>query len=486
MKNLTLTGIITLRSSLAHGAFEAAGLVTPFRREPIIQRQRGGTLVMDSYAIQSNDPEQLEMLRGYAQRILRIIWQSKSAAHQWTYPQLTDRVAVASAMSQNLGGLVHTVLSKMGATSPTFFNDDAEFLSGALAAMDNVMVLNLLRQPGERLLIISRMQAESQARYEKRDVPAGQLVEQSAGALKTAQVPYIPRVPVYSGNALRNGVVRRSAARFLLKRFGWYPSLDSFRCLFTGAALRRTGTKGIDIDQRRKILALMPIYGLLGGGFNQNNMIEGCAKSLKAFPIIREAKQVIHPDYWAEAEKLGMQDIMSVEANARRDDAMLLTGEFLGAVPAGDHPEKEKGGRNLKNTSMPYEREVIIAGTKLYTEWAFWHPTSLQIGAWVSAFHDWAHRSTLGGVASQGHGLADIEYRLEGDLFLAVRNRYVVMSPQSGDYLRAYEHHLDEHKAALKNLLQCSDSPPESDISPPESDIDVQELQATLEKEEQD
>lgn len=480
MNNMTLIGIITLRSSLAHGAFEAGGLVTPFRREPVIQRQEDGSLVMDSYAIQSNDPLQLEMLRGYAQRILRIIWQSKSNAVQWTYAQLTDRVSMASAMSQDMGELVHTVMSKMGATSPTFFNDDAEFLAGALAALDNVMVLNLLRQPGERLLLIARMQAESQARYEKRGLPGERLVKKApVGALKTTQVPYIPRVPVYSGNALRNGMIRRPAARFLLKRFGWYPSLDSFRCLFTGAALRRGG-KGIDIDQRRKMLDLMPLYGLLGGGFNQNNMVEGVGKCLKGWPIIREARPSIHPDYWAEAALLGMQDIMSVEANARREDAMLLTGEFLGAVPAGDHPDKEKGSENLlKNTSLPYEREVMVSGTRLYTEWSFWHPTPLQIGAWVSAFQDWAPRSTLGGVSSQGSGGANIEYFFEGELFLAVRNRQVVLSSRAWEHLTAYMRHLDENQATLKDFLQCSDHPPGVDI-------DVQELQETLEEEERD
>lgn len=486
--NLSLTGLITLRSSLAHGGFEAAGLVVPFRREAIAQRNDDGSVMLDDYAFQADDPLQLETLRGYAQRLLRIIWQSKSDATQWTYAQLSGRVAMAAMMENDLGGLVNAVITKMGATSLVFFQDDAEFFSTTLSAMDNVLLLNLLRQPGERLLIIARMQAQSQARYEKRDLPQmsnGQMSlfaepeQESAAPLKAKRVPYVPRVPVYSGNALRNGVVRRHAARFILKKFGWYPSIDSFRNLFSGGSLQRTGQKGIDIEARRAIINLMPLYGLFGGGFNQNNMIEGSSKPLKAWPIVREAKPAIHPDFWREADDLGMQDVMSVEAYARREDAALLAGEFLKQQPTnGKHPALEDSG-NVKNNSMPFEREVMITNTRLYTEWSFWQVAPLQIGAWVSAFVSWAEWSNLGGAANHGHGQANIEYWLGDDVFLAVRHKKLELGAVAADVLKEYEKHLESNRAKLKDFLECSD------VAPTES-VDIPSLQAAMEAEELD
>lgn len=136
--NLQLTGTITLRSSLAHGAFEAGAIVTPFRREPILQRDADGLPRMAAYASLVSDPVQRETLRQYAQRLLRIAWQSRSDATQWTYSQLAERVAVAARMKPTLADLAQELLSKLGnAGAPVYYNDDAEFLSGVLAAADD-------------------------------------------------------------------------------------------------------------------------------------------------------------------------------------------------------------------------------------------------------------------------------------------------------------------------------------------------------------
>ena len=99
MNNLKVEGVITSRSSLAHGAFEAGATVLPFRREPVLQRDEGGLPRLDPYAALVTDPVQRETLRQYAQRLLRVIWQSKSDVG-WTYSQMGERVALLCACAR--------------------------------------------------------------------------------------------------------------------------------------------------------------------------------------------------------------------------------------------------------------------------------------------------------------------------------------------------------------------------------------------------
>lgn len=486
MNNLTFKIFATLRSTLAHGSFTTAGQVIPFRRENIVQRDENGNILLDDYAFQSSDPEQLEQLRAYALRLMNIVWQSKSDT-KWTYAQLQDRIANASTMTVNLSEFMNMVLSRMGATTFNFYQDDAEFYDNIISAMDNVLILNLLRQPGERLLLTARMQVASQARHEKKELPLfrGSLFSDPDGdkpsSFKTKRAAYIPKVPVYSGNAFRNGVIRRHAARYILDRFGWYPSLDSFRNMFSGGSLQKTGEKGIDLEARRELIRLMPLYGLLGGSFNQNNMIEGSGKPLKLWPIVAEAKPALHPDLWKQADQLSMNEIMFIEANAAREDALLLAQDYIGNLPDDPkNPVYEKGTRNLKNKSMPFEREVIIAGTKLYSEWSSFHSEPLQIGAWVSSFVSWAQWSVLGGVSNHGHGATDIEVFLpDGDMFLSVNHKILKIGDKANKYLKEYETHLKKHKAELKVLLECSDTPPDGYL-------DTEALQVSMIAEEQD
>ncbi len=482
-KNITLQGVITLESTLAHGAFHHGGIVTPFRREPILQREADGAPALDDYALETSDPAKREMIRQYAQRILRIIWQSKSDNTQWTYSQLADRVDVAARMCSTMPALVEEVGQKMDAGHLTYFQDDAEFLAGVLSATDSSLLLNLLREPGERLLIVTRMQAESAARYEKRDLPAanGQISlfasepQEQAGTFKVARVPYIPLVPVYSGNALRNGVVRRNAARFILDRFGWRLPIEDFRSLFVGGALVRTGKKGTDIDERRRLVELMPAFGLLGGPFNTNSMIEGCAKTGKCWPVVREAIPVLPPGLRAEAALLGMRNVITTDTLARREDARTLGGNYLtGKVVIG--------GDDVKSVGMVIEREVLIAGTRLSTEWVFYQVPPLQLGAWVSGWVKWAEMGLLGGAAQIGNGRARVEYTLDGEPFLSTADGQCTLSVEARQVFDEYKKHLDAKKNAIGVLLNATEAQEEK----PVSDKSLNALQDQIEASEED
>lgn len=463
--NLILSGKITLRASLAHGAFSAGATVTPFRREPVVQRNDDGSLQIDPYAVAIDSAEQREVLRQYGQRLLRIIWRSKSGLTSWTYAQMLERVAISARMQNNLAGFFADVLARMGGTAPVGVtqNGDAEFLDRLLSAGDNSTVLALLRDPGERLLVVTRMQAESAARYEGRDIPQhnGQLSlfapapdVSETPALAARSAPYIPLVPVYSANALRNGVIRRGAARFILERFGWRVPFDEFRSLFTGGALVRTGEKGMNLGDRKAMLELMPAYGLLGGPFNRNDMVEGSVKPSKAWPLVREAAPVLPAAMRDEAAQLTMADIVDVEAHSRRDDAKMLAADYLNqqVIVSGEGEDAVSG------SSMMYEREVLIPGAQMHSAWNFYQTTPHQVGAWISGWAAWAERPFLGGVSQQGHGAANVRYTdADGDLFLAVEDGELTLGKQAQQYFDDYRAHLDDNKAALQEFLSATE-----------------------------
>lgn len=491
--NISLQGTITLRSSLAHGAFENGATVMPFRREPILQRNPDGSIMMNPYRTIS-DPLAREQLRQYAQRLLRICWQSRSKNASWTYAQLSDRIGVSARMKSNLGSMIAEIISKLGGGSqPVFFDDDSEFFTNTLAASDANLIIALLRDPGERMLIVARMQAESAARHEKRALPVyanGQLSlfaqpdeerPASVALFADSETPYIPLVPVYSANALRNGVVRRHAARFILDRFGWKLPMESFRCLFSAGALMRTGEKGTDIDARRKLIALMPLYGLLGGPLNTNSMIEGSCKPSKAFPLVAEARPVLPAWRRDRAGILSMESIINTEVYSRRVDAALLAGDYINqrVVIGGEGEDSAAGG------GMVFEREVLMAGTQLHSEWNFYQTTPMQIGAWLSAWEAWSQRPILGGASQHGHGLADVEYRLAGSDLDApawisiIDGDGIEMSGCARQMLDAYKQHLDDNNVSLKALLQATETVSDAPAEIPtniQAEMETQEM----------
>lgn len=468
MKNLKLRGIVTLKSSLAHGAFDAASIIIPFRREPVIQRDEAGNVMHDPYVVAVDDASHREDLRGYAQRLLRIIWQSRSD-HQWSYVQFSERIAMAARMKTMLAAFAAECINKMGGTHPKFYHDDADFYSGIIGAADSNSILYLLRDSGERMLLVTRLQAESLARHEKRSIAQSALISkhEDAPPTKARFAPFVAQVPIYSGNAMRNGLGRRMAARYILDRYNWRVPLDIFRNLFVGGSLMKTGETSQNIAERRVMRNLMPIYAVFGGAFNSNDMMEGVAKVSKCYPIVRECASILPPAYRDEALLVAMQDIVTTEVGTRREDAVLLSAEYLQASV------KDRGDNN----SMMYEREVLVAGTKLYSEWRMTATNEIQIGAIVSAFVRFAQSPTLGGLSKDGHGICDVVYQDDaGKHFLSIIDGNYHLSDEAAQCLKVYDAHLDANKDAIAKVLKVVDT------NAGTTHIDIEKLQLGFEK----
>jgi len=478
-KAFELEGFITLKSSLAHGAFEVGATVTPFRREPVMQRDENGEIIFDD--AEALSPETKSALRAQARRILAIIWRSKST-NQWTYSQFQERMMVCARMTTTLAGFVSLLVHKMGGTGLIYREDDAQFLAAVLSSSAAHDILELLRDDGERLLLVAQLQAASQARYSSGEGET--IFDFDFDAVQTTATstrrPRMPLVPVYSANALRNAMTgRRGAAVYILDHFGWFVDVPALRALLSGGALQKTSSSDIDLGARRALLDLMPMYGLYGGAFNENAMIQGGLKASKAWPIVAEAAQMLPPHLRAQARQLSMTDIVNIEAYSRREDALTLVGLYLKRPIA--IKKDASGDGEVSHGGMVFEREVLVAGTQLYTKQHFVYASHLQLGAWVSAWKTFARIPYLGGASQQGNGHADICWYYHDTPFLSYVDDVLWLSDDATRALQAYDAHLDARRDELQELLGAATSREDGTTA-----ADLSEWQAAMESEEFD
>lgn len=474
---MRLSGYITLRSTLAHGAFEAGAMVIPFRREPVLQRDMDDEIIYDQVGVLTDSDRMA--FREYAKRLLQIAWNSKSE-RQWTYAQFSDRVMVCSRMTSTLSRFFAMLIKKMGGDVPVCHGDEASFVAALLSSPVAPQILNVLRDPGERLLLIVELQAESRERYSGASETLFDFSGYSAPAPAT-KVPALPLVPVYSANALRNAYCgRRGAALYVLDHFGWFVDIATLRNLLSGGALQKVGSSDIDVAGRRALLDLMPMYGLYGGAFNQNAMVEGSLKPKKAWPVVAEAAQVLPVHLRDMARQLSMNDIVTLEAYSRREDALQIVGLYLKRPIA--IKKAPQGPDEVTHGGMFFERECLVSGTQLYTEASFIHATELQLGAWVSAWKTFERIPYLGGTAQQGNGLADIVwYDERGEEFVSLVDSVLALSDQAQAVLDKYTAHLDAHREELQELLGATTAREDGTTA-----ADLNDWQRAMEQEEQD
>ncbi len=418
---------IELKSPLAHGAFTGGATIVPFRRMALHNRDaavpRGDTRLALERAV---------WLAGY-------IWSQRSRNYQWTYQQLAERLTVASYMSTTLADFSQAALDLFHASAP-LFGDNAQAYAEVVLGKLAPLTLAVFQHDGLRTAVVALLQASRQSDVSiLMDTAAEQFHDLSSA---------VTHAPVYSGNAMRNGVIRRGAARFLLDTLETRVPLGSFRALFTGGGIAESAEKAINIREVQAFRELMPLYALLGGGFGTNRLLEGTLKCGFAYPLVREAGEMLPVRLREEAQKTSMREIMAVESATRREDAMLLASEYL----SSDAP----GVESVQNNSMLYQREVMTPGARLYAQHQFLQGTERQVGAYVSGWLDWhARGGFLGGIGQQGHGRADVIVRgRDGDMFLALRQgEEATLSDTARQALAQYQMHLRRNKSTIKDLL---------------------------------
>lgn len=214
----------------------------------------------------------------------------------------------------------------------------------------------------------------------------------------------IEEVFCYNGNAWR-GQLRDLAASYLLDKLGITVSVDGFHLLFSGGKIG--GDQAIDINQAKSMRRAIPMFSVFGGGVG-NQIIAGKLKVGSSYPVCLEAIPALSERWLNEAVKLSYRDMTTEKSFTRFDDAKNLDKqEYVNAL---DLPMLEGGKKKKDNdvsTQMRMTSELLIVGVKLVHEIDLVQVSDVELGAFISALHRFAHTPYIGGQSNRGHGRVD-------------------------------------------------------------------------------
>jgi len=251
---------------------------------------------------------------------------------------------------------------------------------------------------------------------------------------------------VYTGNALR-GMLRDCGARYLLNKLDIRVPLKAFHLLFSGGSIG--GAQSLDIDQARVIRKALPFVSLFGGGVG-NQILDGKLKQTFVYPICRETNNII-PSY-IEKSDYSWRHFTNVIEFSRKDDEknvnlaeqFLINNEEIQLIEGENKKKKEKDG---PATQMRYGVEYLAAGTKLWHRWDI-ICDELELGAFVSALHEWQKQPYLGGMSGKGFGLVAAEMDLvkeDGrETFAQIGQEFIKLGATAEHAKAAYDAHLQE------------------------------------------
>ncbi|AJH78526.1 hypothetical protein [Heyndrickxia coagulans] len=252
---------------------------------------------------------------------------------------------------------------------------------------------------------------------------------------------------VYTGNALR-GMLRDCGARYLLNRLDIRVPLKAFHLLFSGGSIG--GAQALDIDQAKIIRKALPFVSLFGGGVG-NQILDGKLKQTFVYPVCRETNNII-PSY-VEKSDYSWRHFTNVIEFTRKDDEknvnlaeQFLIGQGEQQLLEGETTKKKKE-KDGPATQMRYGVEYLAAGTKLWHRWDI-ICDELELGAFVSALHEWQKQPYLGGMSGKGFGLvaADMELVTEDgrEQFAQIGQEFIKLGTTAEQAKAAYDAHLQE------------------------------------------
>lgn len=190
-------------------------------------------------------------------------------------------------------------------------------------------------------------------------------------------------VPVLSGNSIR-GLIRRAAAQSFLEGIGAPREslgVEAFDLLFTGGALEKGGSTGLDtrVSDIKALRRAIPPVGLLGGSA-VSTILAGVVDIHMAIPIVKELEP-----WTGVTSDVSVWDITQEVAYTRRDDR-------------DDREEKSR-------TQMRVTVEAISPGTRLQHGAVLRTTDPVLTGCFWDAVHRVTETRAMGGKGAVGHGL---------------------------------------------------------------------------------
>lgn len=339
--------------------------------------------------------------------------------------------------------------------------------------------------------------------------------------LKTLKVVDLEGNPrqcfVYSGNAIRNGILRRRGVASALTELGLTVNPNIHHTMFAGGRIDGSTASNMELDT--KIRQLLPWLSVLGtakptGVFatKESQMIQGRLNVGRGYLISYESAEyvfsqfpgAIPPDAIAKLRELieaknalivdpfstpseeaiaryeeiksmnvpylrkslrSWTEYISIDQTTRRDSTLDPTLQrFLPSesqnLLKGETEEKKK-----KSDQMIASDRLIMQGSKLYSRWDL-HTTKVEAGWIIQALLEFAKSPYIGGKGNRGNGLISIDFWYQsggekGD-FISLKSS-INQQSLSGfaqdryqkyrEYIQRYQQYLAEKKSDIAGFL---------------------------------
>lgn len=319
----------------------------------------------------------------------------------------------------------------------------------------------------------------------------------------------------YSGNALRNGILRRVGVAAALTELGLQVNPDTHHTMFAGGRIDAGTASDMELD--KKIRVLMPWLSVLGTakpakvfGSKDAQMVQGrinvgsaylmCYESAEYIynqipsalpprvqPIIEQLLQAKNKlssdpfvptkledaDFWESSKSKYLPllqkhlktwtEYLTIDQTTRRDST--LDPNLLKFLPSeaqaqlkGDGTTKEK-----KSDQMIASDRLIMPGAKLYSRWDL-NCTQVEQGWIFDTLLKFAESPYIGGKGNRGNGRVSLNF-----WFSSPTDRGLLWSSESGieskkfelahakyrEYINQYQQFLSEAKTSteLRSLL---------------------------------
>lgn len=319
----------------------------------------------------------------------------------------------------------------------------------------------------------------------------------------------------YSGNAIRNGILRRVGVAATLKELGIQINPDTHHTMFAGG--RIDGSTASDMQLDKKIRVLMPWLSVLGTakptgvfGSKDAQMVQGRINVGSGYLICYESAEYVYNqvpallppkvqsvveqlliaknrlssdpftptsteniDSWEQAKSEYLPllqkhlktwtEYLTIDQTTRRDSTLdpnllkFLPGEVQTQLK-GDGTAKEK-----KSDQMIASDRLIMAGAKLYSRWDL-NCTKVEQGWIFDTLLKFSESPYIGGKGNRGNGRVHLDFWFQSSdekgLLCSLKDgvlsdRFLNAHQKYREYINQYQQFLSEAKTSteLRSLL---------------------------------
>lgn len=307
----------------------------------------------------------------------------------------------------------------------------------------------------------------------------------------------------YSGNALRNGILRRKGIASAMDALGLKLNPDTHHTMFAGG--RIDGSTDSDMELDKKIRQLLPFLSVLGTakpvgvfGHKKAQMVQGRLNVGSAYLFCYESLRYLyqqcpafieHGDMIADILKTEFNDPFKVPGDEQRKERQNAIANHIPFLrkhykswtqyivvdqttrrdslqsPAlqpylqekpllvGDAEDKKK-----KSDQMIASDRLIMGGSRLYSRWDF-DGTNIEEGFIYDALLEFAKAPYLGGKGNRGNGLVSLEVwyntKDEQGHLLSLGSASEVVNDRVTAKLKDYQDYLDQYRGFLSEAKEA-------------------------------